>query len=651
METHFISEDADQHQSNMEIIKNQIQTLDSEQLLSVLEDEEKNWGLQTKNNTRVSFELGYRKFFRPDEINLKTGKPFTVNLENVSTTHMRFITQMGQIYHRAVALEIDKYEPEDDGLNVASRINRVIEQIDDAFQIVHRDTRIYERINKPTKVLIAPESDPSLFRCNTSEIETLSPYQRSLISFLNHTYINNIRRYKGYCCTQIITAEGYTTRAWKAVRTVEAEVYRFSQKETNRANWENLTSKGSTINDVIRHASKCYDIQFPEIVKNRHVWSFKNGLFIGKEYVPATGKYRSKFYSYDSKEYQCLDPTIVSCKYFDQVFDGYEHLEDWWDIPTPYFQSILDYQGFDKNVAKWMYVMGGRLCYDVGDLDGWQIAMYCKGVARTGKSTLLTNVFQKFYEAEDVKTLSSNSEKQFGLSAIYDGFMFIAPECKTNMSLNQAELQSIISGEDVSVAVKHEKAKSIKWVTPGCMAGNELPDYKDASGSILRRLLVFDFPKQVKDKDADPHLNNKLAGEIPAILLKCIRAYIEYGQKYADKDAWAVVPAYFKKIQKQVAMVTSSLTNFLESSAVDRGTKLFVPQQVFTPAYTIHCTQTLNLGKPRFNPDTYAGPFSSYGIEVREEAVTYKGRSYRKQPVFYGVDVVDDNEEILRNGY
>jgi hypothetical protein len=183
------------------------------------------------------------------------------------------------------------------------------------------------------------------------------------------------------------------------------------------------------------------------------------------------------------------------------------------------------------------------------------------------------------------------------------------------------------------------------------MAGNELPDYRDASGSILRRLLVFDFPKQVKDHDTDPHLNNKLMKEIPAILLKCVRAYIEYGQKYADRDAWAVVPAYFKKIQKQVAMVTSSLTNFLESSSVDRGQNLFVPQVVFTPAYTLHCTQTLNLGKPRFNPDAYAGPFSSYGIEVREEAVTYKGRAYRKQPVFYGVDVFDDNEEILTSGY
>lgn len=655
MATHYISEDADELQSNMEIIKNKVQSINSDELLKLLEQQEKEWDMGIKNNTSIPSELGYKRFFRPEEINPVTGKPFRVDMEHTASSHRRVISLMGQMFHRATALEISDYEPNDDGLNVSFRINRLIEQVDDAFQIVFRHARIYERINNPTCQPLNTECDPVLYRCNTTALDTLSPYQQSLISFLNHTYTNNIRRYKGYCCTQIITPDGYTTRAWKPNRSIETEVFMFSQKETNRANWENLTSRGNTINDVIRFVSKCHDMQFPEISKNRHVWSFKNGIFIGKdiakERVPATGKFRSNFYSYESKEYKCLDPTIVSCKYFDQMFESYDHLEDWWDIPTPYFQSILDYQGFDKDVSRWMYVMGGRLCFDVNDLDGWQIAMYCKGVARTGKSTLLTNVFQRFYEAEDVKTLSSNSEKQFGLSGIYDGFMFIAPECKNNMSLNQAELQSIISGEDVSVAIKHEKPKSIKWTTPGCMAGNELPDYKDASGSILRRLLVFDFPKQVKDHDADPRLTNKLAKEIPAILLKCVRAYVEYGQKYADRDAWAVVPAYFKKIQKQVAMVTSSLTNFLESSAVDRDLKLFVPQSVFTPAYTLHCTQTLNMGKPRFNPDAYAGPFSSYGIEVREEAVTYKGRSYRKQPVFYGVDVIDENEEILTNGY
>ena len=653
MGTHFISEDADQLQSNMEILKNTIQSLNSDELLQVLDDEEKMWDMGVKNNTSVPTELGYKKFFKPGEINPASGRPFRVDIEQISASHRRVISQMGQLYHRATALEISDYEPNDDGLKVSVRINRLIEQVDDAFQIVFRHTRIYERINNPTCIPTNPDSDPTLYRCNTDQLDTLSPYQQSLLSFLNHTYTNNIRRYKGYCCTQIITPEGYATRAWKPNRSIEAEVFMFSQKETNRANWENLTSRGSTISDVVRFVSKCHDMQFPEITKNRHVWSFKNGIFIGKEWDKETGKYVSRFHSYEStkSKYNCLDPTIVSCKYFDQMFESYDHVEDWWDIPTPYFQSILDYQKFDKDVSKWMYVMGGRLCFDVNDIECWQIAMYCKGVARTGKSTLLTNVFQKFYEAEDVKTLSSNSEKQFGLSAIYDGFMFIAPECKTNMSLNQAELQSIISGEDISIAIKHEKAKSIKWTTPGCMAGNELPDYRDASGSILRRLLVFDFPKQVKDHDTDPHLNNKLMKEIPAILLKCVRAYIEYGQKYADRDAWAVVPAYFKKIQKQVAMVTSSLTNFLESSSVDRGQNLFVPQVVFTPAYTLHCTQTLNLGKPRFNPDAYAGPFSSYGIEVREEAVTYKGRAYRKQPVFYGVDVFDDNEEIITSGY
>ena len=59
-----------------------------------------------------------------------------------------------------------------------------------------------------------------------------------------------------------------------------------------------------------------------------------------------------------------------------------------------------------------------------------------------------------------MKTLSNNVERKFGLSAIMDGFMFIAPEIKGDLALEQAEFQSIVSGEDVSIAVKHEKAQS-----------------------------------------------------------------------------------------------------------------------------------------------------------------------------------------------
>jgi phage/plasmid-associated DNA primase len=287
-----------------------------------------------------------------------------------------------------------------------------------------------------------------------------------------------------------------------------------------------------------------------------------------------------------------------------------------------------------------MYVMGGRLCFSVNDIDTWQVIPFLKGIARSGKSTLITKVFRKFYNADDVRTLSNNVEKKFGLSSIYDAFMFIAPEVKGDLQLEQAEFQSIVSGEDVSIAVKHEKAKSFEWTTPGVLGGNEVPNWKDNSGSVLRRILTWNFGKQVKD--ADPTLEYKLDAELPVILQKCIRAYLEYAQKYADKDIWNVVPEYFKTVQKQVATVASTLENFMQSTGVKYGKDLFCPQKEFVALFNSHC-QANNLGKPRFTQDFYVGPFSQREIEVREVTLTYKGRNYPRQAFIFGVDIVNED--------
>ena len=380
-------------------------------------------------------------------------------------------------------------------------------------------------------------------------------------------------------------------------------------------------------------------MQFPEIHKNRHVWSFSNGIFVGKEWSKNDNKYTCRFYKYEDDDFARLDPTIVSCKFFDLPFQDYTRTPQWWDIPTPYFQSILDYQKFDKDVSSWMYVMGGKMCFDVGEIDGWQVIPFLKGIARSGKSTIITKVFKKFYESEDCRTLSNNIERKFGLSSIYDGFMFIAPEVKGDLCLEQAEFQSLVSGEDVSIACKFEKAKSVEWKTPGILGGNEIPNWKDNSGSVLRRILPWNFSKQVMA--ADPHLDEKLDQELPAILLKCVRAYLEYAQKYSDQDIWNVVPTYFKTIQTQVAMITNSLQNFLASEKVKVSEELFCPQKVFVQIFNQHCSEN-NLGRFKFNPDFYIGPFSSKNIEVRVESKTYKGRVYPPQPIIFGVDVIED---------
>jgi len=76
---------------------------------------------------------------------------------------------------------------------------------------------------------------------------------------------------------------------------------------------------------------------------------------------------------------------------------------------------------------------------------------FLKGAASSGKSTILTRVCRGLYEPADVGTLSNNIERKFGLSALAEKLIFIGPEIKSDIALEQAEFQSIVSGETVQV--------------------------------------------------------------------------------------------------------------------------------------------------------------------------------------------------------
>jgi hypothetical protein len=636
--THFIDKEPNKYEALTELQKQHIQSMKEEEVLDVIDRFEQAWSLKS-NDFRNARELGYRQFVHPDNFD-EYGNPNVneIDLLAIKGIHDKQRTYLTNLKNHVRDLKIHKQEPNDDGITVLKRVNNIKKQVEDGYDNIRRHYMSFERIDNPTaQPMFSVLGDPTTL--DSEAVQNSTPFQKCLLYSLDQTYKAGYRRYKGQCCEEIKTVEGHRTRAWQPKFTIEQFVYSLAQKDDNFEVWQNFTSRGNVFRDVIDNMSKCIDAQFPEITKRRHVWSFKNGVFVGKEWIPERGVYDCCFYPYDSHKFRCLDPTIIACKYFDQQFDDFSHIENWQDIPTPWFDSVLKYQKFEDEVCHWAYVMGGRLCFDVGELDGWQVIPFFKGIARSGKSTLITKVFKKFYENEDVGTLSNNIEKKFGLSAIKDAFMFIAPEVKGDLALEQAEFQSMVSGEDVSVAVKNKTAVSIEWNVPGVLGGNEVPNWKDNSGSVLRRILPWNFSKQVRD--ADPQLDEKLNRELPIILLKCVKAYLDYSNKYRDKDIWNVVPEYFKKIQKQVAMVASTLHNFLESTNIVFGKELFVPQTLFIQVFNQHC-QANNLGKPKFNPDFYAGPFSSRDIEVREEVVTYKGRTYPKQPIIYGLDVVEE---------
>jgi len=601
-----------------------------EDIENFLMKEEKLAGFHVKGN-RLAAHKAWAFVLFPDKDQDRDSDRFPRNyvMEHVIGRNTVFFNNLRALLTRIDSLESNKKPSTDvngDEFTLEYRIRRLVKVRQNMFEQCRLGEDNYNFINTPT--LAIDNTDMSL-----RDDKTNTSYQTLLLYLLRTAYENGYRRYKDQCFIQI-----GNTRAWRPVKEIKDFVYDSTQKEDNPEMWKHLTSRGSIVNDVVRHLANCKDFQFLEIKKDRHTWSFKNGLLCGKYRDEDSGKFITKFYPYTSREFRELDPTLVSCKYFDLEFDSFESVEDWWGIPTPHLQRVMDYQHFDIDVSKWLYVFMGRLCFEVGDLDGWQVIPFLKGIARSGKSTIITKVCRKFYECEDVATLSNNIEKKFGLQSIYRGLMFISPEIKGDLQLEQAEFQSLVSGEDVSVARKNDTAVSLQWKTPGILGGNEVPNWKDNSGSILRRLATWNFGRKVME--ADPHLDSKLEKEIPAILCKCLRAYLDYAHKYSDKDIWNVFPKYFKEVQRQVATVTSPLHNFFSSEKLRFGADLFVPQEVFIRQFNQHCKQ-VNLGTFKFNQDFYQEAFSEKNITVRTESLIYKGNAYATQPFIFGLDFMD----------
>jgi len=630
----------------MEVLKSQIHSLGEEQLedfLCQLETKD----LQGYKGESVTLRIAFAIFFHESEMGPEG--PQTIDIDRVREQYERKKRLLNEMKFRARDLKIlekSSIDLEGREFSVFSRIERIIETYDDAYEMIFRHVRMFERINHPTFQPVPLNFDKSIDRYNsindlmTDEEDPRTPYQKLLLYLLSELNRRKLKRYNGFCCREIKTADGKSTRAWEPVMEIADFVYAMTQKEDKYDMWKNLTSKGANVRETMNHLTVCKDIQFPDIKKERTVWSFKNGIFVGKGWDVETGGHKATFLPYDNPEFDRFDPTVVSCKYFDQEFTDYSYVQDWYDIPTPFMQSILDYQRFSDEVCKWIYVFGGRLCFDVNDIDSWQVIGFLKGIAGSGKSTLITKVFRNFYDTDDVKTLSNNIERKFGLESIFDGFMFISPEVKGDMALEQAEFQSLVSGEDMSIARKNKKAMSVQWKTPGILAGNEVPGWKDNSGSILRRLVTWNFLRQVLEPD--PHLDVKLNTELPAILQKCVRAYLDYSQKYSDQDIWNVLPPYFKAIRTQVAMVTNALQNFLASEKLKFARELCVPQKVFVHVFNQHCQEN-NLGRHKFNPDFYAGPFSSRDLEVRIDTKVYKGKAYANQPFIFGVETAEES--------
>ena len=243
-DVHYLSEDSDTSATRLEILKSQVQSLDAEQLLTYISQLESQWNLDRVGDPWIPLTNGFKQFYNAEQLS-PNGLPMDLDISRVADQHRRKRNVLGQMYHRARAIDIlneDSMDINGNEFKISVRINRLIDTEDDAYEMVFRYARQYERTNHPTYVPVNPDADHSLFRCTTmDDLDEISQYQQLLLSLFNETYDKNYRRYKGQCCVQIQTPDGHNTRAWKPIMTIAEFVYSTAQKEDRFEVWRNLT--------------------------------------------------------------------------------------------------------------------------------------------------------------------------------------------------------------------------------------------------------------------------------------------------------------------------------------------------------------------------------------------------------------------------
>ena len=450
--------------------------------------------------------------------------------------------------------------------------------------------------------------DMGLFRFMPIAEEENTSFQNLVLYLLTMAFHKKYRKLGDQCWEQIRTSENVPTHAWQVVCTIKDFILESTNKELQFHQWKNLTSSKGTIREANEYLISSKDPEFPELVLDRHVFSFSNGIYNTED---------DMFYPFDTKP---LPSTVVACNYFDMEFDFHSDLQgtlqtgDWYWIDTPNFQMLLDHQEFSEEESRWIYAFLGRVLYEVNEIDGWQVIPFFKGKAGTGKSTILQCV-EKLFPTELVGIMSNNMEKKFGLSALVDSLLFLAYEVKNDFSLDQAEFQCITSGEPMMISKKHQTAMKKRWTSPGVLAGNEVPKWVDNSGSIVRRVIPFEMTKTVVS--ADTTLGIKLRQEIPKFILKINRAYRSAVNHVSTKDIWKCLPQKFRRAQTGMGEQTNALINFLNSGKLDYSDSSYIPLQEFSSALKQHCVE-IGFPFPRFNSDFYSAPFSQKNITVTD---------------------------------
>jgi hypothetical protein len=495
--------------------------------------------------------------------------------------------------------------------------------------------------SKKDKMVLPPSMNIKTLK-EMLDDNTLSSYNKCILHIQDCVRNADFRRHGGNIFEKVRNSQKIQTVAWKKMGSIRRFIYENMTESYRPDLWTSVTNT-QTVDKIEKYFEDADPPSFPTLVKNRNLFSYDDGVYDAMS---------GEFHRYPLDAANPVNQ-YSAARHFEKPFPhdfyrGSTEISHWRDIQTPGVRSVFEYQGLSArsndeglrgdSVEDWFYRLVGRMFFQIGEMDDFQVFIYILGRAGTGKSTLAHHAVAGVYEDEDVKQGDNMIEKQFGLWPLADALIVKFTEVKKNFQLDQAQLQEMVSGGCVSVARKNLiAAEKAKWQAHLVMCGNEMPGYQDAQGSLRRRYVIFNMTKKVISENAD--LKRTMLVDMPKFILKCAMAYRELVvTMQVTGSIWNHLPKHFQDNKDNVE--PNSLEAFLRSELVCLEKHTSAMQTCnfkrFKLAYRRFCADECVLHRVDLNdPMAYQYPFADNGILVRKS---------HREPILRGVSLVFEEQ-------
>ena len=512
----------------------------------------------------------------------------------------------------------------DKRLEVSRQLYKVTEVAYHLHELLHSVYRSVYAAD-PTEPVFRPVNEFDLMRFSHVP-DDLNAFQALVVALSRHFVHHRFRRDGDMICREQMQSTVGTlpvrllhTHYWKPVKTIREAITVFCDKKEHGNSWSNATRVAANFENAVKYFTDGRDDDLPPVTRFRRLFSFRNGLLVlGRELPRYVGPLlrpdgHGRFFFYESQpdsdiafSSSLISQDVHSSRLFKTDFpdefalmlNSGEPMKPnilmhsslpssprfsptaW---PTPIFDSILERQGYTFFQRPYnpdlltvpvvssmfqIYAMLGRLLYEVGELDNFQVGIFFLGIAGTGKS-IICEIVSKFYGKESIGKLSSNCQTTFAIASLLNKHIIICPEVKHNFGLAASDYQSMVTGESVSVNRKHMETVTMhKFLAQTLFTGNDLPPWADALGAIFRRIFCVRMENAVRDDQVDTTISRKLRVELPALLLKFHACYIQLLEDFSGVSFWSFADEKFCKAREGIEQELNPTKKFLYNADI-----------------------------------------------------------------------------------